>query len=102
MRSSCLLFSWLPQLCVLVRRKLQPDTSAFLPDRCFNLLASGHVEGEATALHELEQLSFIGKNYRARQACFPVFFHELTEPTLSESELQEDSLHAYTCATLAK
>ena len=94
--------AWLSQLCVLLRRKLQPDASAFLPDCLFNLLASGNVEGEATALHQLKQLALVGKHYGAWQRRSPILFQELTEPTLSKAELQEDSFHAHTCAALAK
>jgi len=65
MKAIWLLRRRLQQLYVLLRRKLQPDASAFLPDGFLNLLASRYVEGEATALHEFKQLSLIGKDYRA-------------------------------------
>ena len=73
------------QLCVLVRRKLQPDASAFLPDCFLNFLTPGDVQREATTLHEFEQLALIAKQYRARQSAFFGPLQGIDKTSLAES-----------------
>ena len=91
-----------PQLRILLRRKIQPDSPSTFAERAFDFPAPSNIQWEAAAFRHFPNLLIISEGQRARQRRLHVIFEKLAMPALPNHEVHIDTLRRHNVAEPTK